>query len=173
MNETSQYFRKHPHGQYTRLHATAKSIVKELPVLRMPLNASPYDDVVATAEEIGADELKEIPPREIIELAHLSKDPDILRFHYSGDCNWADAIAAELPLARDITADMAHDPFWALYLIRVHAPRWSDPDDRVTPIVVRPTHAGWVRECSLAFKLAEGQFGKMRISLDTQSQMLV
>ncbi|WP_157721496.1 hypothetical protein [Stenotrophomonas sp. WZN-1] len=156
MSETSRFFRKHPLGKFTDLHATAKSIVKDLPILRMPRNANPHDDEDATAEEIGEDERIKIPPHEIIELAHLSKDTDIPRFYCSGICNWADAIAAELPLARNITAEIAHDPFWALYLIRVHAPNWPKPDERVTPIVARPSNAGAVWECSLAFKVAEG-----------------
>ncbi|MFB5856479.1 hypothetical protein WAB97_011590 [Stenotrophomonas maltophilia] len=169
MNDTSQFFKKHQFGEHTLLHKKAKTLVKQLPLLRMPINASPGDWPPPVAEEIADDG---IDPRHIIELAHLSNDPGISRFVIRHYCTWADCLAAELQFARDITADETHNPFCALYVIRVYAPNWSMPDERVTPVVKKPRKAASARECNLAFEVLQGQFGMIPISLNGAARML-
>jgi hypothetical protein len=169
MNATSQFFKKYQFGEHTLLHKKAKTIVKQLPILRMPIIASPEGRDAPVAEEIADDE---IDSRHIIELAHLSHDSGIKHFYIRSCCVWADCLAAELQYARNITDDMDHYPFCALYVIRVYAPNWSMPDERVTPKVGKPKHATSARECSLAFEVLQGQFAMIPISLNRTTQML-
>jgi len=169
MNATSQFFKNYQFGVPTLLHKKAKTLVQQLPILRMPINAGPEDRDHPVAEEIADDG---IPSSHIIELAHLSNNPGIEHFGIRNYCVWADCLAAELQYARDITADMSYDPFCALYLIRVYAPNWQMPDQRVTPEIKRPRNAPAARECSLAFEVLQGQFGVIPISLNATTQML-
>lgn len=169
MNATSQFFKKFERGEHTPLHEKAKTIVGQLPILRMPINATSEDPGFPVAEEIVDDG---IDSRHVIELAHLSHDPGIGHFGVRSYCVWADCLAAEWEYARWITDDMDHEPFCALYVIRVYAPNWSMPDERVTPKVSKPKRATSVRECSLAFEVKQGQFAMIPISLNTTTQML-
>lgn len=169
MNGTSQFFKKYQLGKHTLLHKKAKTLVKQLPLLRMPINASPEELPSPMAEEMADDG---IDPRHIIELVHLSNDPGIDGFDTRYYCTWADCLAAELEHARRITADRTYNPFCALYVIRVYAPNWPVSDERVTPVVMKPTNAPTAWECNLAFEVSRGQFGVIPITLNTTTQML-
>lgn len=167
MSADVSHFAAYPAGSVTALHCLAGKVLSTLPVLR--LVAGDGDSHRPRAESI----VGHVCESEIIELAHLSTDSALDRVWWRDYPMWADRLAVDVPTIERITACGDASQYRGLYLIRVHAPKWPEACECVTPVVQRPSAIKSVFECSVAFNVFKGQFGMVPVKLCPATKVLI
>lgn len=147
----------------------ALSLLPGLPVLRCSTLAPTGSVPLPPAEAIPNEERARISIDEIRVLTHYSPARGLPSIEDYGQCNWATALGVSTKAITRITSDANPRLYRALYLIKVHVPKWPGVCENIRSV---SSGRGGL-ECLLAFTVPKALFSEVPVKLDPALDLLV